>query len=333
MGDAMGIDWQSLQCADSDFDFTQQLGNADHLGQLELRGAWISYKGQRLYPAPAYLMKKEEDYQRLEIGNAVSCDLGTVRLPQMPDGYIGYKNLEQHWLTGAGMRLCLEGKAPTKQHIIAYDDLFSHEPRLGIARDNQHRAVEQGKLYQTQHIRLKPEVEIELNAKQLSPELIKTLDNSKILRLGGEGRMASIQANKAYEAFPFTSIKQTQFCLHFISPADFAGEMFPEAFKKMEQNGETVWRGTVNGIELNIIAAVIGKAHREGGWDMKNHQPRAVKSYTPAGSVWFCRLNNPDDSKHINEKLHNHCIGLETAYGRGHILVGQWLEHTHHQGK
>jgi len=333
MGDAMDIDWQTLNCAGSDFDFEQQLGNAEHLGQLQLNGAWVIYNGQRLYPAPAYLMKKENELKRLEIGNAVRCDLGTVRLPQMPEGYIGYKNLEQHWLTGAGMRACLEGGLPKKQQIISLEDLLGYEPRLGIARDNQHRAVEQGKLYQTQHIRLKAEVGIEINAKQLAPELVNTLNSSKTIRLGGEGRMASIQANDKYEAFPFSPIKNPEFCLHFITPADFGGDMFPEAFNKIEHEGETVWRGIINEIEFDIVAAVIGKAHREGGWDMKNHQPRAVKSYTPAGSTWFCRLTNTEGYKQLNETLHNHCIGLDTDYGRGHILLGQWPETQNNKGR
>jgi len=341
MGDAMGIDWQTLTCSGSNFDFEQQLGNAEHLGQLQLQGAWIIYDGQRLYPVPAYLMKKDDSLERLEIGNAVRCDLGTVRLPQMPKDCVGYKNLEQHWLTGAGIRLCLEGKLPDVltskseefknklapgQHIVSLDELLGYEPRLGIARDNQSRAVEKGKLYQTQHIRLKEAVQIEINAKHLSPELISTMDNSETIRLGGEGRMASVHASHESEAFPFSLIKKSQFCVHFITPADFGRHMFPESFEHIEVEGENVWRGELNGIQFDIVAAVIGKAHREGGWDMKNHQPRAVKSYTPAGSIWFCRLTDAEDSKQLNDVLHNQCIGLETALGRGHILLGQWPE-------
>lgn len=139
--------------------------------------------------------------------------------------------------------------------------------------------------------------------------------------------MASITTRNTAAPFPFIKKQKTDTLLiHFVTPADFNGKMFPENFTQSEQNGQTVWQGEINGIELTIEAAVIGKAHREGGWDMKNHQPRSVKSYIPAGSAWFCRLSNPDDNQHLYEKLHGHCMGIDSAYGRGQILIGQWQD-------
>jgi len=328
LGDQMQIDWNTLQCKSSNFNFEKSLGNAEHLGALQLNGAWICYQGKRLYPAPLYLMQKEASLQRLLIGNAVRCDLGSVRLPEMPKDCEGYKGLEQYWVTAAGMRLCLEGKVPNAHELIKTDALFSHEARLGIARDNQQRKVLDGKLYQTQHLRLKDDVHIELEAKNLEASLLEVLSSqakNSILRLGGEGRMASVQASLQAEPLPFIKPKRSgTLLIHFITPADFNGAMFPENFTKKEQNGQTIWQGQLNGIELNIEAAVIGKAHREGGWDMKKHRPRPVKSYIPAGSAWFCRLINPQEYLQLHEKLHGQCIGSETEYGRGQILIGEW---------
>jgi len=330
LGDQMEIDWKTLQCKSNDFDFEKSLGNAEHLGELQLNGAWINYQGQRLYPAPLYLMQKENKLQRLLIGQSVRCDLGTVRLPEMPKDCVGYKNLEQQWLTSAGMRLCLEGKVPNAADIVKADDLFSHEPRLGIARDNEKRKVIDGKLYQTQHLRLKDQVHIELGAKKLATSLLEVLSKQQqntILRLGGEGRMASITTSDTAEPFPFIKKQNTDTLLiHFVTPADFDGKMFPENFIPNDEKNPSFWKGEINGIKLTIEAAVIGKAHREGGWDMKNHQPRPVKSYIPAGSAWFCRLTNPDDYQHLHEKLHGRCMGIDSAYGRGQILIGQWQD-------
>ena len=328
LGDQMEIDWKTLQSKNNDFDFEKSLGNAEHLGELQLNGAWVCYQGQRLYPAPLYLMQKEENLQRLQIGKTVRCDLGSVRLPEMPKDCVGYKNLEQHWVTAVGMRLCFEGQVPNVSDIVKADELFSHEARIGIARDNEKRKVIDGKLYQTQHLRLKDEVHIELDAKNLDASLLQALSikqQNAILRLGGEGRMASVATRDTAEPLPFIKKHKTDTLLiHFVTPADFNGEMFPENFTKRDQNGQTIWQGEINGIELNIEAAVIGKAHREGSWDMQKHQPRPVKSYIPAGSAWFCRLNNPDDYKHIHEKLQGHCMGNDTAFGRGQILIGLW---------
>jgi len=328
LGDQMEIDWKTLQSKNNDFDFEKSLGNAEHLGELQLNGAWVCYQGQRLYPAPVYLMQKEGNLQRLQIGQAVRCDLGSVRLPEMPKDCVGYKNLEQHWVTAAGMRLCLEGQVPNVSDIVKADDLFSHEARIGIARDNEKRKVIDGKLYQTQHLRLKEEVHIELDAKNLDASLLQALSTKQqnaILRLGGEGRMASVATNDTAEPLPFIKKHKTDTLLiHFVTAADFDGKMFPENFIPNDPREPNFWQGEINGIGLIIEAAVIGKAHREGGWDMQKHQPRPVKSYIPAGSTWFCRLINPDDYKHIHEKLQGHCMGNDTAYGRGQILIGLW---------
>ena len=333
LGDQVDIDWQTLQCKDTDFDFQHNLGNAEHLGQLQLNGPWIRYKGQRLYPAPLYLMQKEQSIRRLTAGKPVRCDLGTVRLPALPEGSQGYKNLEQHWLTEADMVKCLNGEAPDAKNIMRADDLFSHEARLGIARDNELRKVQDGKLYQTRHLRLKEDVHVELKASNLHPVLIKALpgDGKAILRLGGEGRMAGLETSQTTEPLPFAKAKQSEtLLLHFITSADFNCQMFPENFTKTEYQGKTVWQGVLNDIELMIEAAVIGKAHREGGWDMKKHQPRPVRSHIPAGSAWYCRLVQPYDWQTLQTQLHGQCIGLDSAYGRGQILLGHW--HDTHNG-
>lgn len=329
LGDRVDIDWTTLTCSDSRFDFEKSLGNAEHLGELQLKGPWVCKQGQRLYPAPLYLMHKETRIKRLQIGQPVQCDLGTVRLPEMPADCQGYKAMEQHWLTAAGLRACLEGSTPNTTDIVKTEILFSHEARLGIARDNAQRKVQDGKLYQTQHIRLQDGVHIELDAAKLEQTLYAAIPENEqvILRLGGEGRMASVQAQKQREPLPFTNPKKAdRLILHFITPADFAGQMFPAGFKQLEQQGQTVWQGDINGVQLTIEAAVIGKAHREGGWDMKNHQPRAVKSYQPAGSAWYCRLTESTDWSTLETALQGQCIGNETAYGRGQIVIGQWKE-------
>jgi CRISPR-associated protein Cmr3 len=336
LGDQVDIDWQTLQCKDNDFDFQHNLGNAEHLGQLQLNGPWICYKDQRLYPAPLYLMQQEQIIERLGAGKPVRCDLGTVRLPVLPEGCRpGFKNLEQRWLNAVDMAKCLNGEVPEAQKIISADDLFSHEARLGIARDNSQRKVLDGKLYQTRHLRLKDEVQVELKAKNLHPLLIKALPvgGQAIVRLGGEGRMASLETSLATEPLPFAKAKAKQsetLLLHFITPADFNGQMFPENFTKTEYQGKTVWQGVLNGIELMIEAAVIGKAHREGGWDMQKHQPRPVRSHIPAGSAWYCRLAQSYDWQTLQTQLHGQCIGLDSAYGRGQILLGHW--HDTHNG-
>jgi CRISPR-associated protein Cmr3 len=332
IGEQIGIDWQSLSHSVPDLDFTQALGDSENLGQLQLQGPWIVHNSQRLYPAPLYLMQGNQDgkldLQRLQAGQPVHCDLGDVRLPELPAGLKAYKTLEQRWLTPSGLAQCLNGHTPEAKNVITPDQLFKHEPRLGIARNNNSRSVIDGKLYQTRHLRLQDQVHIELDVQGIQHELLSFLINQQttLIRLGGEGRMASVLINPSIHTLPFVAKAKNvdTVLLHFITPADLGGDWYPENFKKIERNGRTVWHGQINGIDMNIEAAVIGKVHREGGWDMKNHLPRPVKSYIPAGTAWFCRLEQATDWQTLTEKLHGHFIGHDTDFGRGQILLGHW---------
>lgn len=334
LGEQIGIDWKTLASDMPDFDYKTALGGPDDLGQLQLNGPWIVHNDQRLYPAPLYLMHSNamgtDDIQRLQAGPAVHCDLGKVRLPQLPKDCKGYKTLEQRWLTAQGLAKCLNGETPAINDVITPDMLFSHEARLGIARDNIHRKVLDGKLYQTRHLRIKDNVHIELDLQGLDAALLARLgppQPAALLRLGGEGRMASLACRNNREALPFAKPKTVETVLiHFLTAADFNGHWYPEDFQKVEQNPLTVWKGILNGIDLTIEAAVIGKVQREGGWDMQQHQPRPVKSYIPAGSAWFCRLPQATDWQTLSDALHGQCIGHDAAFGRGQIALGHWLD-------
>jgi CRISPR-associated protein Cmr3 len=331
-GESIGIDWQTMQSSQlPDFDFQTALGGPEDLGKLQLQGPWIVHDGQRLYPAPLYLMHAEKDsrtdIQRLHIGSPVHCDLGRVRLPTLPSGLQGYKTLEQRWLTANGLVQCLNGQVPAQHDLFSAADLFDHEARLGIARDNAQRTVQQGQLYQTQHLRIKPKVHIDLDLRNLDPALGARPSPSALIRLGGEGRMAGLQLTAPGHPLPFAKPKTVETLLiHFLTPADFQGHWHPADFQVLHDTKQTYWQGVIQGIALRIEAAVIGKVHREGGWDMKNHKPRAVKSYIPAGSAWFCRLAQPTDWQTLATALHGQCVGQDTALGRGQIAIGHWTD-------
>lgn len=338
LGEQIGIDWHKFNTNQPQLkpidglDFKEAVGDANSLGQLSLQGPWICRAGQKLYPAPFYLMQQGDDLVRLQIGKQVRCDLGTVRLPELPIGLKGYKNLEQVWITRSGWEKLLNQQVPDKSDLVFQGELLDKEPRLGIARNNAARTVLEGKLYQTQHIRLKGTISIELDVHGLHEQLATVLPKSNVsalLRLGGEGRMAAITATQQHEPLPCLDIAPlkmaNKFIIHFITPADFEGNWFPKGFVEINREGQIVWQGKINDIELIIEAAVIGKVHREGGWDMQKHQPRAVKSYLPAGSAWFCELVDKTISwQTLAEKLHAQCIGNDTEWGRGQILIGMW---------
>lgn len=332
LGEHLGVNWHDFNETHAHFD---AIGHGEKLGKLRFQGAWLACNGERLYPAPLHLMRKDGQLFQLELEpdtkKTVWCDLGkNVRLPKLPDidNAKGSKPLENTWLTQKGLQCVLCGDLPNDADIKTAKDLFTQESRLGIARNNATRSVQKGLLYQTQHIRPKAELSIELDAEGLP----NNLPTNVMIRLGGEGRTASLDVKQADNTFPNKpSISSTTFALYLLTPLYLDAFL---GFKRQlpEIDKQTVWKGELNKISLTLHGAITGKVQRVGGWDMAANKPRPVKSLVPAGSVFFCSVENSNDVQAAINALHNQRIGDFTEYGYGHLAVGVWDDNAT-QGK
>jgi len=318
IGETQGVNWHDY-ATNPAHPLRQWIGYSDDLGGLRFQGAWLALDGKRLYPAPLHLLKKDQTIYRLALDSKpIWCDIGRhVRLPKLPkDEARGGKPLENTWITHAGLKTVLEGKTPDEAELISAKTLFSRESRLGIARDNRTRSVIEGLLYQTEHIRPKADLTIELDVSGLPDDL----PNRTMLRLGGEGRMAEMIFQQKSHTLPLCK-PGTQLALYLLTPLNMP-DGFCLGFTREERDHQTVWVGELNGIALELHGAVTGKALREGGWDMAHNRPRPVVSMVPAGSVFFCiTAANPQS---VLAALHNQHIGNNTEYGYGHLAVGLW---------
>ena len=201
--------------------------------------------------------------------------------------------------------------------------MFEQESRLGIARDNATRSVQKGLLYQMQHIRPKAELSIELDVSRLP----NNMPSNAIVRLGGEGRTASLSIKQADNTFPQVDINSkkinsTKFAIYLLTPL-YASPCLDFKREQCAKQETTLWKGKLKGIALTLHGAITGKVQRVGGWDAAANKPRPVKSLIPAGSVFFCSVDNGDIQAAI-DALHNQHIGEFTEYGYGHIAVGVW---------
>ena len=337
IGEHFEVKWHDFNQKQGEHPLADHIGYGESLGKLSFQGAWLAYNSARLYPAPLHLMKKDEQIFQLELAKtteAVRCDWGeNVRLPKLPsDDARGSKPLENTWLTQAGLAAVLAGKIPSlektskekpnvKTQVYFAKDLFEQESRLGIARDNATRTVQKSLLYQTQHIRPKAELSIELDVEGLPKDFLKS---TAMIRLGGEGRTASLSVQQTDSALPTANISSTKFSLYLLTPL-YGSPCLDFHRKKCEP---TIWQGELNGIALTLHGAITGKVQRVGGWDMAAGKPRPVKSLVPAGSVFFCSVEDGGDVKAavkaVIKALHNQRIGAFTEYGYGHLAVGVW---------
>ncbi len=358
IGEQQGVDWARFADAGEYADLKQIIGSGDALGALCLTGPYPLWNDARLYPVPLHLLKKDDAYRFLTPGKEpVLCDLGAphplipdpsppgekgekaplpsgergwgegredqetrilpVKLPCLTEPLPGAKPLEHGWLTGENLQRVLSGQPPTA--VIKAADLYAEEPRLGIARNNRQRTGIDGLLYQTRHLRPRAGLAIGVGVQGLPPAWRPA---PGVIRFGGEGRASAARIGTPPVPFLPPEPKDNRLLLMLLTHADFGRDWFPPGFGAEQRDGVRIWRGTINDVTLTIECAVIGKAAREGGWDLLKQQPRPVKSLVPAGSVYFCTVAG--EAQAAARALHGQCIGHDTALGRGELAIGTW---------
>jgi CRISPR-associated protein Cmr3 len=335
------VNWANYK----DSPLEKQIGGSHSLGGMRIKGVFLSRnlkglndhdKWQRLYPVPAHLVIKDKTLHFLKVGKPVHCDLGEkVCLAVAPNDeknetIKGIKQLENYWLTKTTFEKILNGSLPDLTELISASDLFKREAHLGIGRNNQHRTAKQGLLYQTQHIRPNLDLAIEVDIEGLEQVNYPT---TGIVRLGGEGRGAAFEViDKQHEFIGWAEARSPSLPnvkgikLILISPIyvpQTKGYAPLPNFEKQEQDGETVWKGQINRIKLTLHCAIIGKTVREGGWDLQNRQPKPVRSFIPAGSVFYCTVDAGDITQ-LGQQI-NQQIDLDKALGRGLFAVCPWF--------
>ncbi|MBN2887103.1 MAG: hypothetical protein JXM75_10405, partial [Chromatiaceae bacterium] len=335
IGEHQGVDWSRFPEAEDYAGLRTLIGDGDGLGRLQLGGLYPLWHGERLYPAPLHLLGKDCEYRFLTPGEPVVCDLAStgtegdgvsssapilpVKLPALAgaEPLPGAKPLEGHWLTRENLQRVLNGEAPKDSRRGR--DLFDEEPRLGIARDNARRTGREGLLYQTRHLR--PRAGLALGVTTLGlPE--SEMPGRGVIRFGGEARPSAIERMAPPPDLAPPELRDKRLLLMLLSHADCAGGWLPPGFEPAEREGVRVWRGRINGVELTLECAVIGKAVREGGWDLARQRPRPVRSLVPAGSVYFC--THAGEAQAALAALQGARIGADTALGRGELVVGRW---------
>jgi len=254
------------------------------------------------------------DLRRLALGPGGLCDLGeNVRMPTLPeDCDPGFKPLSPAWVSVEGLRRILDGGEPDPAHILEPEALFREEPRLGIARDYGLRTVLKSLLYQTRHLRLDAGTALEMDVSGVPGHVIPV----PTIKLGGEGRLAAIDVEPEAPSLPDPPEFQPGdgLLIYLLTPADFDATDSKRPFGTLPD--DVVKKGVIQ------QGAVIGKAHREGGWDFANDRPRPMRSLLPAGSAWYCTVTG--DPAAVARALHRTAIGNETELGRGLIAVGRW---------
>jgi len=304
IAESMGVDWETMHRGGQE-DIASLIGrSADDCGELRFTGPYLLKSGERLYAVPLHLLysEKENTWRILQPGkDRLKTDRGDLYLPE-PRGKSleGAKPMERAWLDLVNMQKVLAGGEP--KEFYNEKDMFVLESRAGIARNNQTRQAVDGALYFTRHVRLKEGITLGMGV--IGAGNIKP---GKMVRLGGEGRMAHLYVEEGMNFRPTPSWSQPlqgldaqgdMFTIILLTHGDFNGESQP-AFPK----------------GLKLVSACVGKAVREGGWDYRKRQPKPLKSLVPAGSCYFVQGDITGLENHVGER---------TSFGYGEIAIGIW---------
>jgi CRISPR-associated protein Cmr3 len=201
--------------------------------------------------------------------------------------------------------------------IKELNNFILNEPKVGIKINKTFQTVEEGYLYRIDFRRFETIDEYQNSIKVKIVVEFEGLDikKSKIIRLGGEGKMATIQYIDNIEVKEPQNIEKN-FKLYFLTPAIFDNGWLPSWIDKNSLVGE------YKGVKLKLLTASIGKYKLIGGFDMKKNRPKPMYRAVPEGSVYYFEIlkGNLDD---IKNKFHNQSISDKLKNeGYGITFVG-----------
>ncbi|PAT42638.1 type III-B CRISPR module-associated Cmr3 family protein [Vandammella animalimorsus] len=199
------------------------------------------------------------------------------------------------WLREAGWLRYLQGHAPDSTDLVSTADLWRMDERIGVGLDAGTRSAQEGRLFANRAVAFKPGVGFVASITGLGTPM-----PAGMLRLGGDGRAAILQAVPTPRAEDFEhmaqAICQQRRCrLVLTSPGLFAKGWLPNGFVQEEKG----WRFDLHGVKGRLLAAAVARSEVVSGWDLAHRQPKPAQRIAPTGSVyWLDEVQASPDSLH-----------------------------------
>lgn len=241
------------------------------------------------------------------------------------------------WLTAEGWKTYSEGGVPTPSHLVEPRQLWGNDFRLGIARSRETFTAEQGRIYTTQAVAVKPGVGFLVGVEGCPAELLRGID---LVRLGGDGRGAQVRLLESL-AWPRLEVGQgASFVLYLLTPGLFPGGWLPPGVRRGEDGTHRVaW----DGFSARLACAAVPRAQVVSGWDLAAHTPKPAQRAVPAGAVYYFDDVTGDPATyavHLWDVLQEELVQQHgpkawdtvwkqrKAEGFNNVLVGRWPQQT-----
>lgn len=190
---------------------------------------------------------------------------------------------------------------PDDTDLIKGNTLFQREHRLGIDRLDESLSSEEGAIYQVEFIRPCPDMGL-----YVAIEGISDWPQSGILRLGGEGRLATYQTIDALDSLMAPTTTPEQFTLTFLTPTWFERGWQPANWSKF-------FAGS-----LKLVAVAVNRPMVMGGFDLAKQEQKPARRYVPAGSTYYFEGKTTIKETFICDSETDGRIGF------GQFIIGEW---------
>ncbi len=287
----------------------------NELGALQFTGPFLIKDGQSLWPLPRHLLgRTRERWEPIAFlhpdDKTHPTDNGDMNLPVLAapgEKADGLKPAEAAWATTHALSTILQGTRPSAADIFMPRELWAHEARVALRRDETRLTTGEGALYSPAYVRLKRGVALGVGIAGV-PDALKS-DVPPLFPLGGESRLAQCEpwphdplpAAPPRDSFKHDDSGCIRFTVILLTPGCFKSPDLPGA---------------------RVVSACVGKPQFIGGWDSLKREPLPLQPFAAAGSVWFCTAREDEFPSIL--ALHGKHIGPYAAHGFGHIILGHW---------
>ena len=240
------------------------------------------------------------------------------------------------WLLLSELSLYLAGETQ-KLRTVSARELYLSEARPGIGIDAGRRAVEDGRFYSAEYLRLEKGVSMAAFASctakkyngeetDLLGELFRETNRCDLI-FGGQRGTAHLECCRSRseligpppEAFPGNRVKWV-----LLSPAFFCGGWIPGWVDR--RSGAVMLRENKSeAVDARMVAAFVPKPLAVSGWNPAAGAPKATRLLVPAGAVYYFECGSPEDAQRLSRILHGRtkpdALG-EQGLGLG--VCGRW---------
>lgn len=304
-------------------------GAPQWLANMRVRGPWLARTGDRrldvCLPLPANLimcMSQDSGHAAHHFQNLAPLH-PSITLPAPIDHALGSESdaLRPLWhrhacelkkptslyMTLAGATAYLSGQTLRPNHVVAEQDLFKREPRVGIAVDNATASVQEGAIFTVSFLRLCPEVTLyaELELPEGAPaaeELFAA--GRRTLRLGAEGRRVVVEPVRRVQ-WPHARPREQRTSYLLVTPGLFHSD-----------------RGMPDLLPGTLCSAAASGAVPISGFDVARERPKPARFAIAAGAVYFTTNAAPDGSADPLTQLSSDQNAAAMGYGLA--LSGGW---------